>query len=88
MTGTAYALLALCLLTLALIAVVLADDRRPGGHVPQHGLWTQQGETTRLAPPPDAKAAARAGVLPPSEVFLMPEPGEDERRFPPFPGER
>jgi hypothetical protein len=87
-TIVAYILLALCVATVLLCLLVLADDRQPEGHVPRHGLWTQEGETTRLAPPPDHRAAARAGVLRPSEVFLVPEPGEDEWRFPPFPGQR
>lgn len=88
MTTTSWILLGIVPLAVLLIALALADDGKPDGHVPRHGKWTQDGDTTRLAPPPAHKDAARAGVLRPSEVFLVPEHGEDEWRFPPWPGER
>lgn len=54
-------------------------------YYPSHAEWTKDGATTRLDQGP---AAARAGVHRAPSVWLVPEPGEDEWRFPPWPGDR
>lgn len=86
MTATDWVLIGLCALALLLIVAFWAAERvahMPEQHVPQHGKWIQDGETTRLAPQPTWNERKNAGLLRPTEVFLVPEPGEGEWRFPP-----
>lgn len=87
MTPTAWVLAGVAALAAGLIAWALLDDRPDPAEPrqPAHAKWTQGQETRRLHPGPPS---ARAEVLKPSEVFLVPEPGEDEWRFPPYPGDR
>jgi hypothetical protein len=87
-TVTAGLLVGLAVAALALITLLLVGEHDPQDYTPRHGKWIQDGATTRLVPPPEAKDAARAGVLRPSAAWLVPEPGEDEWRFPPWPGDR
>jgi hypothetical protein len=85
MTPLAWALVALCALSLLMSAVWWLAHRAPPvveQHVPRHGKWIQDGETTRLAPPLSWRERQAAGMLRPSEVFLVPEPGQEEWRFP------
>lgn len=82
MTITLALLIGVGVLACVLVGLMLVPPEEPP--TPKHAAW---GETTRLTPPPGLPSA-RAGVLPPSGVFLVPEPGEDEWRFPPWPGDR